>query len=107
MARVASRFREAAAFQRLRTVVTSRPAVAHAAAVLITVYAGMLTIDAFISKYRTLEHPAWARVATHGPAPLAAHLRPETVVWWREQEPYVGGDPINYLKSRPRDAVVL
>ena len=67
-------------------------------ALLITMYGALLRLDAFTGKYGTLEHPAWARVATHPLAGVASHLRPTAVSWPREPNPYVGGDPINYLK---------
>ena len=67
-------------------------------ALLITMYGALLRLDALTGKYGTLEHPAWARVATHPLAGVASHLRPTAVSWPREPNPYVGGDPINYLK---------
>ena len=71
---------------------------AHAAALLIVVLAALLRLDAFVGKYGTLDHPAWARIATQKAAPIAARLRPATVQWTSEANPYVGGDPINHLK---------
>jgi hypothetical protein len=79
-------------------VVGSRAAAAHALALLITVFGGLLRLDAFVGKYGTLDHPAWARIVTHDIAPLAASMRPSSVVWGREPQPYVGGDPINYIR---------
>ena len=67
-------------------------------ALLITACAGLLRLDAFVGKYGTLDHPAWARVLTLNVAPLGALLRPSSVAWKREARPYVGGDPINYLQ---------
>lgn len=69
-----------------------------AAALFITVFAGLLRLDAFAGKYGTLDRPFWARVLTHDIAPLTRHLRPSTVRWNREASPYVGGDPFSYLK---------
>jgi len=71
---------------------------AHAGALLIVLFAALLRLDAFVGKYGTLDHPAWARIATHEVAPFAARLRPATVQWTPEAKPYVGGDPVNYLK---------
>ena len=69
-----------------------------AAAILITLYGGLLRLDAFTGRYGTLDRPAWARLLTHDVAPLTRHLRPSTVRWGRIAQPYVGGDPITYLK---------
>ena len=75
-----------------------RPSWTIVAALLITAYGTLLRLDAFTAKYGTLDHPAWARIATQRVAPLARHLRPSSVVWGREARPYVGGDPITYLQ---------
>jgi hypothetical protein len=74
-----------------------RPSAALAAALLITLYGGLLRLDAFTGKYGTLDRPGWARFMTHEVAPLVRHLRPSRVSWTREEPPYVGGDPINYI----------
>jgi hypothetical protein len=71
---------------------------ALAAAVVITLYGGLLRLDALVGMYGTLDHPRWARVATTGIAPRVATIRPSAVQWPRIAVPYVGGDPINYLK---------
>jgi hypothetical protein len=71
---------------------------ALATALLITIYGGLLRLDAFTGTYGTLDSPAWARVLTHDVAPLTRHLRPSAVSWDREPRPYVGGDPFAYLK---------
>jgi 4-amino-4-deoxy-L-arabinose transferase-like glycosyltransferase len=68
------------------------------AAVAIALYGGLLRLDSFTGRYGTLDRPAWARVLTHDVAPVARHLRPSTVAWGRIANPYVGGDPITYLK---------
>ena len=75
-----------------------RVPVAGSLAVLITVYGGLLRLDAFTGKYGTLEHPAWARIITQDVAPRAPALRPSSIAWTREAAPYVGGDPANYLR---------
>ncbi len=74
-----------------------RPSAAISAALLITLYGGLLRLDAFTGKYGTLDRPGWARFMTHQVAPLARDIRPSRVAWTREQQPYVGGDPINYI----------
>jgi len=76
---------------------TRRRVLVYAAATLITVYGGLLRLDAFVGKYGTLDHPAWARVMTHPIAVVARAIRPARVQWTREKTPYVGGDPIGYL----------
>ena len=70
---------------------------ARAAALVIVLFAALLRLDALVGKYGTVDHPAWARVATHQVASLATHLRPPGWQWGRVDRPYVGGDPINYL----------
>ena len=67
------------------------------ACAIVVAYGGLLRLDAFVGKYGTLDHPAWARVLTHDVASVASTLKPSTIVWTREQRPYVGGDPIGYL----------
>ena len=81
-----------------RTITSRQAVVASALALLITLYGGLLRLDAYVTKYGTLDHPTWARVATRDVAPLASRLRPSSVVWRPETRPYVGGDPINYLR---------
>ena len=78
-----------------------RPAASTASvilALLISAYGALLRLDAFTGKYGTLDHPAWARIATHDLAPVARRLRPAHVQWGRIARPYVGGDPNSYLK---------
>ena len=76
----------------------SRAAIAHALAVVITLYGGLLRLDSFVGKYGTLDHPAWARIATRNIAPLVPAIRPQSVHWTHEPNPYVGGDPITYIQ---------
>jgi 4-amino-4-deoxy-L-arabinose transferase-like glycosyltransferase len=76
----------------------SRATVAHALAIAITLYGGLLRLDAFVGKYGTLDHPAWARIATRDVAPLVPAIRPSSVAWQRVPSPYVGGDPITYIE---------
>lgn len=63
----------------------------------ILLVAALLRLDAFVGKYGTLDHPAWARIATRQVATLGTSIRPPHVQWARDPTPYVGGDPINYL----------
>ncbi len=67
-------------------------------AVAITAYGGLLRLDVLVERYGTVDHPAWARVVTHGAPRWAAPLKPEAHQWRRVAQPYVGGDPINYLR---------
>ena len=71
---------------------------AAALALLITGYGSLLRLDALVGKYGTLGHPAWARALTQDVAPLAVPLRPAGISWTPVGRPYVGGDPINYLR---------
>ena len=75
-----------------------RNGLTYALAVVITLYGGLLRLDAFTGKYGTLSHPRWARVMTRDVAPIAASLRPSSVHWGPELHPYVGGDPITYIQ---------
>ena len=76
----------------------SQTAIAPALAVAITIYGGLLRLDSFVGKYGTLDHPAWARIATRNVAPLVPAIRPSRVTWYRVPNPYVGGDPITYIE---------
>jgi Dolichyl-phosphate-mannose-protein mannosyltransferase len=71
---------------------------AHVLAVLITVLGGLLRLDALVGKYGSVDRPVWARVVTHEVADAGAALRPSSIRWRRVEQPYVGGDPVNYLK---------
>jgi 4-amino-4-deoxy-L-arabinose transferase-like glycosyltransferase len=66
-------------------------------AVVVTAYGGLLRLDALVQRYGTVDRPRWAHVLTHQVAPLAAFVRP-SAYHWSADTPYVGGDPINYLK---------
>jgi hypothetical protein len=66
-------------------------------AVVVTAYGGLLRLDAFVQRYGTVDRPSWAHALTHEVAPLAASVHP-AAYRWAVEKPYVGGDPINYLK---------
>ena len=83
---------------RVWAALRSPAAIASGLAVAITLYGGLLRLDAFVGKYGTLDHPAWARVATRNVAPLVPAIRPSRVTWYRVPNPYVGGDPITYIE---------
>jgi len=67
-------------------------------ALLITAYAGLLRLDAYVAKYGALDHPGVARVLTRTVAPAVPFMRPTSVNYLRESRPYAGGDPHNYLR---------
>jgi hypothetical protein len=65
---------------------------------LATAYGSVLRFEVLVERYGTIDHPRWARVVTQDIAPLAKHLHPSAYRWYRVDNPYVGGDPINYIK---------
>lgn len=65
---------------------------------LITIYGALLRFDVFVQRYGTLDHPLWARVLTQDLVPLVSQLHPARFRWYHVDQPYLGGDPINYLK---------
>ncbi len=68
-----------------------------AAAVLITLYGGMLRFEALSGAYGWMGQPAWAETLARVTNPVARALRPASIVWGPVSNPYVGSDPINYL----------
>ena len=68
-----------------------------ALAVLIVLLALLLRVDAFVGRYGHRPRPAWTHVLD-GAARVGAALRPRSVKWTPVAVPYVGGDPINYLR---------
>ncbi len=77
---------------------TARRAAPVIVALLITAYGGLLRLDAVVHRYGTVEHPGWARMLTHAVPGWAAPVKPAAHEWQRIATPYVGGDPINYLR---------
>jgi hypothetical protein len=67
-------------------------------AFLITVYGAVLRLNVIESRYGPIERPGWARVVTAKAADAAPHLQPGMYAWPPDPNPYVGGDPIGYLK---------
>lgn len=67
-------------------------------ALLITVYGAVLRLNVIESRYGPIARPAWARVLTAKAAAAARHLEPGMYAWPPDPNPYVGGDPIGYLK---------
>ena len=67
-------------------------------AVGITIYGGILRWNVITCRYGPLDHPGWARVLTTRVSPLARYVEPGIYAWPQVANPYVGGDPINYLR---------
>lgn len=67
-------------------------------ALVITAYGGLLRVDALVQRYGPVDRPGWARVLTHAAPRWAAPVRPTAHQWRPIANPYVGGDPINYLR---------
>ena len=67
------------------------------AALVITVYAALLRIDVLSARYGPLDGPRWAQTLERVSVPVARALRPASFPWGHIDNPYVGGDPINYL----------
>jgi 4-amino-4-deoxy-L-arabinose transferase-like glycosyltransferase len=76
----------------------ARRALPVALALGITAYGAALRLDALVEKYGPVDHPGWVRVLVHVAASAGAALRPFALGWPPIDHPYVGGDPINYLK---------
>ena len=74
------------------------PALPLTLVLLAILYGGLLRVEVMVERYGTLDHPSWARVLTQQLAPLATPLHPSRFRWYRVDQPYVGGDPINYIK---------
>jgi hypothetical protein len=67
-------------------------------ALLITAYGGVLRLNVITSRYGPIERPRVARVLGTRVAPLARYIEPRAYTWWPVPNPYVGGDPITYLR---------
>ena len=63
----------------------------------VLLYAGLLRVDALFKIYGPYDHPRWLAALQPSVRSAASNL---TLNWrWRRvTEPYVGGDPVNYLK---------
>jgi hypothetical protein len=72
--------------------------IAVLAAVAITVLAALLRLEVISARYGPLDHPRWVHWLDRQVVPQARRLRPESIVWQRDPLPYVGGDPIGYLR---------
>ncbi len=75
-----------------------KPTIPAVLLTLITLYGVLLRLDVLVQRYGTLDHPLWAKVLTQDLGPVAGRLHPSPYRWYRVDHPYVGGDPINYIK---------
>jgi 4-amino-4-deoxy-L-arabinose transferase-like glycosyltransferase len=64
----------------------------------ITLFGALLRLDALTVKYGWLDHPAWAVRLEQALLPVSSSVRPAGAPWARVDQPYVRGDPINYLR---------
>lgn len=64
----------------------------------ITLFGALLRLDALTVKYGWLDHPAWAVRVEQALLPISSAVRPASAPWARVDQPYVRGDPINYLR---------
>ena len=59
----------------------------------------LLRLDAVLVRYGPFDHPAWlAETDAHATDRIERWLRPQSFSWAKIPVPYVGGDPINYLR---------
>ena len=63
----------------------------------IVLFGALLRLDAVSVQYGHIPHPEWAVRIERALVPISQALRPETP-WIPVAQPYVGGDPINYLR---------
>ena len=80
------------------TLLTTVPRVTIFAVTAITLFGALLRLDALTVKYGWLEHPAWAVRFEQTLQPVSRALRPSAAPWAEVVKPYVGGDPINYIR---------
>jgi hypothetical protein len=68
------------------------------AAIVVALYGGILRAHVLSGRYGIVTHPAWAHAITAGAPPIARALEPKIYAWPPVANPYVGGDPVNYLR---------
>ena len=68
------------------------------AAIFVTIYGGLLRFEALSGMYGHGGQPPWAEAMEKRLVPIAQALRPEKIVWHAVPNPYVGGDPVNYIR---------
>jgi hypothetical protein len=69
-----------------------------AAALVITVYGGLLRLEGMIAHYGWTGQPGWSEALARYATPMARELRPASVHWTPVTDPYAGSDPVNYLR---------
>jgi 4-amino-4-deoxy-L-arabinose transferase-like glycosyltransferase len=69
-----------------------------ALALAITAYGGLLRYEALVANVGWMGQPRWSEALAAYALPVAKHVRPVRVLWGETRDPYVNGDPINYLK---------
>jgi hypothetical protein len=72
-------------------------AAAGVAAALILLYGALLRADILVIRYGPWTAPSWL-AALNGLPAATAPVRPPGFVWYHVETPYVGGDPVNYLR---------
>ena len=74
-----------------------RTLVAPTLLICILLYAALLRLDALFKSYGPYEQPQWLAAMQPAVGAAASTITPDWP-WRRDATPYVGGDPINYLK---------
>ena len=69
-----------------------------AIAILITLYGGLLRFEALAVGYGWTGQPEWGKTLERTLVPVARTLRPASIAWHPYPQPYVGGDPVNYIR---------
>jgi hypothetical protein len=84
---------------KLFTVLSSRwrTPIVYTLLVCIVLYAALLRLDALFKSYGPYEQPRWLAAMQPFVRNTAAEITPNWR-WRRDDTPYAGGDPINYLK---------
>lgn len=77
---------------------SQRPAVVILLAIALTGVAAALRFDAMAAKYGALDGPPWAAAVQRTATATVDLVRPAGWTWPAIAAPYIGGDPINYLK---------
>jgi hypothetical protein len=68
------------------------------AAFLTTIFGGLLRFEAVVANYGWMGQPGWSVALERHVVPIVKQLHPKSIVWGPNPNPYVGGDPINYLR---------